>query len=288
MYFDFASIVFHKQQWWKRWRSKYRADTMADFFRSHFVEADGVPALLGSSRIRSKLLIVMRNATTGSPWPVSNHPDAIYNQPTRDDCNLKIPLWKLLRASTAAPGFFQPESIEYGSKEFLFVDGGITPFTNPSLIAVLMATLPQYRICWPSGTSNLHVISVGTGRDQAFLPRKVWNKINILDQFSFVGPALLGATSLEQDLVCRILGDCLHGDAIDREIGDLMGPSLFAPQERKFTYVRYNHRLPTSGDPDREGCAGLAMDCVQSMPWFRDFGRRYAAEHVKREHLWPL
>jgi len=68
-----------------------------------------VPALLDSKRLKTLLLVVMRNHTTGSAWPVTNNPLARYNDPTLPDCNLKIPLWKLVRASAAAPVYFDPK-----------------------------------------------------------------------------------------------------------------------------------------------------------------------------------
>ena len=148
LYFESGPLMFRRQPWYRRWKSKYRSDAIARMFQEHFREPgpQGAPALLGSSSLRTKLLVIMRNATTGSAWPVTNHPDALYNDRRRTDCNLNIPLWQLLRASTAAPAFFPPERIDYGAREFLFVDGGITPFNNPALIAVLTATLPQYRL----------------------------------------------------------------------------------------------------------------------------------------------
>ena len=63
------------------------------------------------TRLRTLLLLVMRNATTDSPWPISNNPYAKYNELTATDCNLNMPLWQLVRASTAAPTYFPPEVI---------------------------------------------------------------------------------------------------------------------------------------------------------------------------------
>jgi uncharacterized protein len=53
----------------------------------------------------------MRNVTTDSPWPVTNNPYAKYNARNRADRNLDLPLWQLVRASTAAPVYFPPEVV---------------------------------------------------------------------------------------------------------------------------------------------------------------------------------
>ena len=81
------------------------------------------------------LLVVMRNHTTGSAWPITNNPYAKYNHPDLPDCNMKVPLWKIVRASTAAPVYFDPEEIMLGDRKHVFVDGAITPYNNPALIA---------------------------------------------------------------------------------------------------------------------------------------------------------
>jgi hypothetical protein len=289
LYLDFGPLMFRKERWYRRIRSKYRADAIADFFREHFREPRGEPALVGSRQIKPKLLIVMRNATTGSPWPVTNNPDAHYNDPSREDCNLNIPLWKLLRASTAAPTFFPPERIDYGKRQFLFVDGGVTPFLNPALVAVLTATLPQYRLCWPTGRDALHVISIGTGHERPHFPAKAVEKVNLRDQFKFLIPALLGSVAIEQDVLCRILGDCVFGEAIDREMGELSTASLFSEVEQKFTYVRYDKVLNAGTATGASAAKPIdtRLDRVGNMPMFQQLGREYAAANVRLENLYP-
>jgi len=76
-------------------------------------------ASLGSESLRTLLLVVLRNATTDSPWLVSNNPAAKYNTLDRPNCNLRIPLWQLVRGSTAAPTYFPPETIQVGNDEFI-------------------------------------------------------------------------------------------------------------------------------------------------------------------------
>ena len=60
----------------------------------------GDTTLLGSDKLNTLLLIVLRNAGTDSPWPLTNNPLAKYNDRGRADCNLLLPLWQLVRGST--------------------------------------------------------------------------------------------------------------------------------------------------------------------------------------------
>ena len=287
MYIGHAPEIFCKSNFIGRWRSKYRADGITRFFRNQFSEADGTAATLGSSRLRTKLLIVMRNASTGSPWPLTNHPEACYNDRSLHDCNLDAPLWQLLRASTAAPTFFPPERILFGTQKFAFVDGGITPYCSPALIAVMMATLPPYRFCWPTGRDRLHLISIGTGSVRTRLPERVAANPNLLDQIKHVIPSLIDGTVVQQDMMCRVLGDCIFGEKIDTEVGDLAGGCL-PSGEQKFTYVRYNQALDAL-PADWAGAEPMKVDLddLGLIPELQRIGRRYAQTHVRAEHLYP-
>jgi patatin-like phospholipase/acyl hydrolase len=110
-------------------------------------------------------MIVLRNATTDSAWPVSNNPKAKYNDLAVRGAgsNLYLPLWQLVRASTAAPTYFPPEIVEVGPRQFVFVDGGVTMYNNPAFQLFLMATTESYRLCWPAGEDQMLLVSVGTG-----------------------------------------------------------------------------------------------------------------------------
>jgi len=80
----------------------------------------GAETTLGSERIQTLVMIMMRNATTDSAWPVSNNPRAVYNDPRRANCNLRLPLWQLVRASTAAPVYFQRRGCASAAAGFCF------------------------------------------------------------------------------------------------------------------------------------------------------------------------
>jgi patatin-like phospholipase/acyl hydrolase len=105
----------------------YDSEPLAKMLKSVF----GADTRLGSESIQTLLLLVMRNATTDSPWPISNNPFSKYNDASYSACNLKFPLWQLARASTAAPTYFPPEVIAIDGRQFIFVDGGVTMYNNP-------------------------------------------------------------------------------------------------------------------------------------------------------------
>ena len=237
--FDKASIL-------KRFHYKYDDEALAQKLREVFSE-NGAPSTLGSTRLQSLLMLVMRNSTTDSPWPLCNNPAARYNARDRVDCNLLLPLWQLVRASTAAPTYFPPEVINIGQHRFTFVDGGITPYNNPALHLFLMATVPEYKLAWPVGEENLLVVSIGTGISPEANENLVPGEMNLLYNAASLPSALMFGALYQQDLLCRVLGKCLHGDKLDREIGDLRGDSRQAGTRKQFTYLRYNAELTKTG-----------------------------------------
>ena len=263
----------------------------------------GAEATLGSDRLQTLLMIVLRNATTDSPWPVSSNPYAKYNDEARPDCNLKLPLWQLVRASTAAPTYFPPEVVRIGPQEFVFVDGGVTMYNNPAFLTFLMATTRAYwanrakleadDVTWPAatGADRLLLVSVGTGSaanaNEGLLP----GEMNLVYNATTIPSALMFAAQNEQDMLCRIFGDCLAGDELDREIGDLIGEkSLGAVSDKLFTYLRY------SADIGQRGLAALdlghldpvkvqRMDSTEGLGDLREVGRAIAGRKVRAEHF---
>jgi hypothetical protein len=89
-------------------------------------------------------------------------------------------------------------------------------------------------------------------------------------------------------MLCRVFGKCLHGDILDREIGDLIdkrGPAL----PKLFTYVRYNAPL-TSEWLDENGLGHIAprhvqaLDSTRYMRELQQVGAR-VAEQVQASHF---
>jgi hypothetical protein len=274
---------------------KFEDEKLAAKLKAEF----GAETKLGSTKLQTLLIVVMRNATTDSPWPLSNNPYAKYNRPDRDDCNLNLPLWQLVRASTAAPVYFPPEVVTVGRHEFVFVDGGITSYNNPAFLAFLMATVPAYwvdrppEVTWPAatGTDKLLVVSVGTGAAADANAELAPDQMNLLFNAGRLPSALMYAALTEQDVLCRVFGDCLIGDVIDSEVKDLIGEGGRGPVEPKlFTYVRYSADLGRNG-LDAMGLNRIRaedvqkLDSVAAIPQMREVGWAVAERKVKPEHF---
>lgn len=289
-YINSGRDMFDKAFLLKRFQYKYEDDKLAEKMRDIF----GKDTTLGSDKLRTVLMMVMRNATTDSPWPLSNNPYAKYNQPERRekphyDCNLDFPLWQLVRASTAAPVYFPPEVIKMGPNEFVFVDGGITTYNNPAFQAFLMATVEPYNMNWPVGENNLLVVSLGTGSSARANKNLSPSEMNLIYNAGSIPSALMYAALNEQDFLCRVFGSCLAGDELDREVSDMKGRK--GPVSPKlFTYVRYNAEL------SREGLDALGLrdimpedvqklDSIDHIPDLQRVGRAVAEKKLKEDHF---
>jgi predicted acylesterase/phospholipase RssA len=297
-YHESGRAMFDKASLFRRLYYKFEDEKLAERIQQEIV-AD---TTLGSDQLRTLLLLVMRNASTNSPWPLSNNPHALYNRrdrPGKPYSNLDLKLWQLVRASTAAPTFFPPEVIRvnagvgpdgqtYEGKDYVFVDGGLTVFNNPAFQLFLMATVEPYNLTWTPGKDQMLLVSVGTGWDPGANANLTPDEMNLLYHAGSVPSALMAAAMHEQDFLCRVLGDCRHGGELDREIGDMIGKGA-AGVPKQFTYVRYNVEL------SREGLNALGLDhikpddvqrldSVDHLGELRQVGQAVASE-VKREHF---
>jgi hypothetical protein len=285
LYVERGADMFDRASFLDRVRFRYGNDKLRNMLQQQI----GTKTLFGDDKLRTLLLLVMRNATTDSPWPLSNNPKAMYNDRARPDCNLLLPLWQLVLASTAAPTYFPPETISVGpDRQFIFVDGGVTMYNSPAFLAFLMATLEPYRLCWKTGEENMLIVSVGTGASAAVNWRIRPSDMTLLYNVSQVPAALMYAAQIEQDQLCRALGRCTFGAPIDRELGDMMGLSL--PVPRQFSYVRYE--IDTSaGGLDDLGLGDIEPSTIQqidSVRYVKDLqrvGRAYAGKYVRLDHL---
>lgn len=226
-------------------RARYDEQALVSELKDLF----GVDTTLGGPQLLTGLLVVIKRLDSGSPWPVSNNPRGRYFSAGTNGRmgNGEYPLWQVVRASTAAPFYFQPESITISGGPSgtpvtgSFIDGGVSPFNNPALQALMYATLEGYRVGWATGAEKLLLVSIGTGAaDPA------------------VGKARLAASHAARALM-SVLQDCAvvqetmlqwmsaspTARTIDRELGDLAGDLLSgAPL---MSYLRYNVDLRLEG-----------------------------------------
>lgn len=278
-------------------RAKFDAADVADALKSVFGERR-----LDSPDLKTGLLVMTKRLDTGSPWPITNNPRSQWWNGGRSKTtipNREYPLWQVVRASTAAPTFFDPEHIriaeadpERGMKarEGDFVDGGVSPSNNPALQAVMAATMEGYRFDWTPGDDRLLVVSVGTGKADPEL-----GNANLVTGTALVHAVLSLAALMEDcadqtEAVMQWLSASPTARPIDREM-DVARPTLGG--RAMFGYLRYNVLLKSDwvqthlGEAmSPEQCKALeAMDEPKNIPELDRVGRLAGARLVRPEHF---
>jgi predicted acylesterase/phospholipase RssA len=255
-------------------------------------EVYGAHTTMGDARLQTGLLIVTKRLDTGSPWPISNNPYGRYYKARPGSeviANCAYPLWQVVRASTAAPSYFDPEKIEItdgqpGKQPTVgeFVDGGVSPFNNPALQAVMYATLEDYRIGWPKGADKLQLVSIGTGsRDPTVTPATLAAEGAVKSMLS-----LMDDCAELMEILLQWMSSSQTARVINRELGDLHR-DLIAPAPL-LTYLRYN--VPLTKESLTELRMGLAddqiealsaMDDPDNMTTLQEVGARAAKKQIR-------
>jgi hypothetical protein len=306
-YIATGPAMFEKAFILARLKNLYQSEPLEQKLKEVF----GADTTLDSDKLKCLLLVVTRNVTTDSPWPISSNPYAKYNAPERQDRNTQIPLWQLVRASTAAPVFFPPEVVQWDqndpTKAFMFEDGGLTPYNNPAFLLARMATHNAYRLGWSTGEKNLLLMSVGTGSAPHVDANIYSGGKNAFSNLMNFPAALMYGAQVDQDINCRVFGRCIYGGEFDpalgrsdmeleREIGDLVprnddGSEISLSEDlgRHFLYARYNAELSTSwlkrvGLADVDPAKVAQLDSVEHVEDLIRIGKA-VANRVKREHF---
>lgn len=247
-------------------RARYDDARLIEELRSVF----GEHTTIGDDALRTGLLIMAKRLDTGSPWPMGNNPAGPYFRADPSQAwisNADYPLWQVVRASTAAPSFFDPQPITIAEQPGKtpvvgeFVDGGVSPFNNPSLQALMYATLDGYGVGWPTGADRLLLVSVGTGTRMG----------------ASATPAALAATGAIRSLL-SLMDDCASlvetmlqwmsssptARVIDRAVGDLNGDLLGGTP--LLSYLRYNATLsPANALLASPGADAALADCLDQI-----------------------
>lgn len=253
-----------------RWKSG-----LAPLFDSRRLEAEirgEVGDLtLGDPALRTKLAIVAKRLDTGSPWILSNIPSAPYFADPDDGSylgNRHYVLARLLRASAAAPGFFGQETMEVrpGEAPGVFVDGGASPFNDPSLALFKLARMHAFGLRWPLGQDRMFIISIGSGHRRPRIPPERAARARPLQVARDALKGLVHDSEVEAVTLMSWLGRPLAPQPINSEVGSLIDDdALDAPQ---FDYLRLN--LPLEATPLRQAGIDRADDELARLARFGD------------------
>jgi hypothetical protein len=239
IYLHLAAQGFQRVGWYGGYLTpKFKIKPLEDAIRQNVGKTT-----LGSPDVQTGLAIVAKRLDTGSVWTFHNNPKGAYfgseDAKAGSTPNKDIELAQLVRASTAAPTFFEPEYIKIAEGiSGVFVDGGVSPHNNPALLLFMLATIKGYGFRWNTGADRLRLISLGTG----FHPMSA-------DQVP-TNPLLLGVTGLRSILednswlvqtMLQWLGKSPTPWPIDGEIGDLRDDQLGS--EPLLSYERYDVEL---------------------------------------------
>ncbi len=237
---------------------------------------------LGDSSLCTGLLVMSKRMDTGSPWPLGNNPMARnFNVKSGSAAiaNADYPLWQVVRASTAAPTYFVPEKItiaQAAGKDAVigeFVDGGVSPFNNPALQALMYA-------------SQLFLVSVGTGTGD---PSRPTSKVVAVAGINALQSLMDDCATLVETLM-QWLSNSPDSRVIDRELGNL-GKDVLAG-EASFSYRRYQLDLTRTGVdhlkkgvPDKTLASLPEMDRPANLDLLKELGALAADNHVRDDHF---
>jgi hypothetical protein len=251
---------------------------------------------LDTPDLLTSLAIIMKRLDTGGAWIVSNNPRAKYwESPTdgRTIGNRHYRLADLVRASTAAPYYFEPQEIEIapGRPPGLFVDGGITPHNNPALALLQLATIPAYGYGWPAGADRLRIVSVGTGARRDRMDLDTARRAPAAQLGIAALSSMVSDSSNQVLTMLHMLGRTHTPWRLNNEIGDMSGFTL--TPEPLFTFERYDVRLDRDWLKRELGLdvgideisAAARMDNPDAMPLAYEIGQAAAEKYVKAEHL---
>jgi uncharacterized protein len=298
-YLEFGPHIFKKVFLPERFWHKYPSEPIERYIKQVF----GETTTLGDPSLRTKVLLVTKNATLGNDWFFTNNPNG---RLFANDA--QIPLWHIVRASTAAPTYFPPHAFAVPDhtgtpQTYEFIDGGVSSYNNPSLQVFLEATVPEYGIGWPTGVDNLLLMSLGTGFCPVTIEEGKAKNYELLDWAQYVLKELMNEANLEQNVILRLIGEKPAPEAADDANAAASGTSFGTPSEsalarisagmaakKLLTYQRITvgltrQRLDQLGLPDVDPAKVREMDAVDQIGNMQSVGKAVAKEQVHMERL---
>ena len=244
-------------------------------------------ARLGDESNKTGFCAVTKRLDTCSTWPVTNNPKAKYFNQNR------FYIRDIVRASTAAPSFFEPEIIDVGNgEEAIFVDGGMSMMNNPSLQLFLVATLKGFNLNWETGDDKLMIVSIGTGRREKKLIGSKWRDPKLWHIATQAPDQFMSDASELVEVMMHFIG---RGTGplrkIDPEIENLSEDAING--NKAFSYLRYNvemskenlSKLGIPGLTDEKVLDLMNMDSAENVEDLIRIGEQSAEADVLAEHL---
>jgi len=242
LYLNLAKRAFGKRRWY--------GGVLVPKFNSAglrtAIEEQVQDRTLGSEDLRTGLAIVAKRFDTGSPWVLHNNPRGHFFHPPADDpeasANKDMRLADLLRASTAAPTYYEPETIAVATGVIgLFIDGGVSPYNNPALLLFMMASSQAYGFGWPVGADKLALVSIGTGSNRIdHAPESLAKRMSAL-QAADALRSMIDDCSWQAQAVLQWLGQCAAPWTIDRAVGTFADE--YPTPGALLDYARYDIRI---------------------------------------------
>ena len=278
---------------------KFGSQRLKELLEREFRDPSGHDRTFGSGDIRTGLMIMLKRMDTGSPWPLHNNPAGKYYAPKRGGshvANSEYLLRAVVRASTAAPHYFDPEELDVANvagkvDRGVFIDGGVSPANNPALQLLMLASLKGYRLGWELGEENILICSVGTGSEIVKIqPGGILSRLSgelALVQALTALQGLMGDCDALNQTMLQWMSNSPTARKIDSEIGDLSGDLLGG--RKLLSYLRYNVMLDRDWlaehidyDLPYEQVAGLnAMDKPGNVPLLRKVGAKAASKQCR-------
>jgi hypothetical protein len=298
-YLQFGHDIFKKSFLPVRFWHSYPSGPL----EKHLKDVLGESTTLGSEKLQTQILIVAKNATLGNDWFFTNNPkNKFFPQ------NSRLPLWQVVRASTAAPTYFPPQTIsvpdESGKMQsYEFLDGGVSSYNNPSLQVFLEATIPAYGHGWTMGTDQLMLMSLGTGFHSVTIPQGKASRYELIDWGRYVVKEMMNEANLQQNLIMHLIGQrpqtvpsamqelvssgaasgVPDDDALTK-VGRNMGAQKLVTYQR-ITIGLTRQRLDQMGLPDIDPVKVREMDAADQIDNMQKIGQAVAKEQVKMELL---
>lgn len=269
--------------------NKYTARELENQLKQTFADAQGNPLTLGSSDLKTNLMVVTKNATTGKPcFFVNNtrrescttnrnlHTDAI-NPFLQIETDPNIPLWHIVRASSAAPTYFPPHRFDVYGKPSEFIDGGVSSYNNASFQLFLTSILPEFGTGWEYGSDKILLVSIGTGFNVPEIELDKASTYNNLDWAKYAINDLMEDANLQQNLLLKLMSEQRKRGEQKLENNPFQDQKLlsYCRFTTSFTKERFQQLgLPNDINPkDVEG-----MDCVDKIDELSLIGKAVAKE----------